>query len=87
MLRCNVCKLYGFISVRLSFRIYLYVVYLRPQSTSEDYVESTEWVILRAMNWVGRGKGLSWLKQLATVVFLQVVQNPTIDHSIMCPHR
>ena len=63
------------------------MVYLRPQSVSRGYVESAEWAILRAMNWEGRGKRLLWPKQLATVVFLQEVQNTTIAHSIMYPHR
>jgi len=87
VLRCNICKFYGFKRVRWSLIIYLYVVYLRPQSVSQGYTESTEWAILKAINWEGRGKKLSWPKQLTTAVFLQEVQNTTTAHSIMCPHR
>jgi len=49
--------------------LHLYVVYLRPNSGSQGYIESTEWAIMKAMNWEGRGKKLLWPKQLGTVVF------------------
>jgi len=52
----------------------------------QGYTDSTEWAILNAMNWKGRGKKLYWSEQITTAVFLQEVQNTTIAHIVMCPN-